>query len=45
MNLEERWKNPISDEEYQLREEEIQSILKGKYKPLDYMKWFLLFIL
>lgn len=38
MNLEERWRNPISDEEYVQRENEIRMMMKGKYKSLDYMQ-------
>ena len=37
MNLEERWRHPISEQEYEEREREIRMMLKGKYKSLDYM--------
>lgn len=39
MNLEERWRNPISDEDYEKREKENKLMLKGKYKALDHMIW------
>ncbi len=35
LNLEHRWMNPISDEEYMERDKEIQMMKKGKYKPLE----------
>jgi hypothetical protein len=35
MNLEHKWKNPISEEECMIREREIEAIKKGNYKPLD----------